>query len=559
MSNANTGPVARRANLASQYKALELQAIPSLFDHDDETQTWSKRRLLFRLSTQHDELDGEVMAEAADDLSKAVKLRREAMTLWPAGTASAKRHWDWIDVLDRMIVILNTPHSINSIQTVEEIASTSLADDNELWVAMDFEIALEQMAQWRRLLVGVWNVAFDNPKEMSIADVATCCLVRYMKSEMAALELSFPEWYDEKGSFRLEILEQAAENDETGLAGELKAIVDSLHQREGLEKMQSALNSAKMGGPPKSNISVFTGDAVRHRNPLIEWMIEIAKSYKENHLFRPEMLIAWRFVLDTTEKFNDGDVARLRSAAVRRLLELQIMARKTSEFLPNLFYEPIFNSLVERIRAMNTYALEQKSLPSFGVIYTWVDYIQTQINSFLCSIPTLQTMAYIYDCNIIIRRQEVVAASPSVEAFCNRYGKAIYFSGRPRDEASWKRAVRDWVLVKPGMKQTQRQLEIQRDEVWVRYAFDHNFQTPREFGFNMTAGTEQWWQAIQDTTRFELQAPSVASLFQKVSKAFGEGAREAMLKQLLSYDWKKQREPLEKAILWYKFEESWFD
>lgn len=75
----------------------------------------------------------------------------------------------------------------------------------------------------------------------------------------------------------------------------------------------------------------------------------------------------------------------------------------------------------------------------------------------------------------------------------------------------------------------------------------------------MTAGTEQWWQAIQDTTRFELQAPSVASLFQKVSKAFGEGAREAMLKQLLSYDWKKQREPLEKAILWYKFEESWFD
>lgn len=80
MSNANTGPVARRANLASQYKALELQAIPSLFDHDDETQTWSKRRLLFRLSTQHDELDGEVMAEAADDLSKAVKLRREAST-----------------------------------------------------------------------------------------------------------------------------------------------------------------------------------------------------------------------------------------------------------------------------------------------------------------------------------------------------------------------------------------------------------------------------------------------------------------------------------------------
>lgn len=59
-----------------------------------------------------------------------------------------------------------------------------------------------------------------------------------MKSEMAALELSFPEWYDEKGSFRFEILEQAAENDETGLAGELKAIVDSLHQREGLEKMQ---------------------------------------------------------------------------------------------------------------------------------------------------------------------------------------------------------------------------------------------------------------------------------------------------------------------------------
>lgn len=75
-----------------------------------------------------------------------------------------------------MIVILNTPHSINSIQTVEEIASTSLADDNELWVAMDFEIALEQMAQWRRLLVGVWNVAFDNPKEMSIADVGMLSL-----------------------------------------------------------------------------------------------------------------------------------------------------------------------------------------------------------------------------------------------------------------------------------------------------------------------------------------------------------------------------------------------
>jgi hypothetical protein len=69
-------------------------------------------------------------------------------------------------------------YELNGMEKVEEIASTAPVDDTEMWVAIDFEIALEQMVNWRDMLTQVWKAAIYDPKEMTVADVGKFSLTR---------------------------------------------------------------------------------------------------------------------------------------------------------------------------------------------------------------------------------------------------------------------------------------------------------------------------------------------------------------------------------------------
>ncbi|KAJ8117639.1 hypothetical protein ONZ43_g4166 [Nemania bipapillata] len=195
MLGAREDPIARRRRLATKYKEIELRTIPTLFDPQEDTQ----------------------------------------VPLWPPGTASAQRHWDWIAVLDGMVQILNTPSEDGNAEIVDNIAKAAPANDNELWVSMDFDIALENMAHWRKLLADVWKAAMDDPELMTVANV-------FVGNRSGSNVLH--EWYDNE-IFRFEILARAAENDENGLAGELQAIFDSIHKREGREEMQKYATSIR--------------------------------------------------------------------------------------------------------------------------------------------------------------------------------------------------------------------------------------------------------------------------------------------------------------------------
>lgn len=96
----------------------------------------------------------------------------------------------------------------------------------------------------------------------------------------------------------------------------------------------SVMNNAKhVGFPPKNsdNAMWIVGDAARHRNPLIDWIIDIVKNNKD-HIAHAELILAWLFVQDSM-KLAPEHAERLRTVTVRRLTELLITHRPLQELL----------------------------------------------------------------------------------------------------------------------------------------------------------------------------------------------------------------------------------
>ncbi|KAI0451286.1 hypothetical protein F5B21DRAFT_385674 [Xylaria acuta] len=556
--------ILERRKLANRYKTIENETIPSLFKQNEDTRSWSKIKVLKRLTTEHAKLNGQLKATAAKSLTQAATLRKQAMRLWPGGTEAARRHWDWIDILERMSAVLRTTNKPADVEKRQEIVEAAPAvDEEEPWTVMDFDVYLEQMNHWREVLAQIWNMARDDPKQMSVADIATGCAVRYFRSEMAAMDLSFPEWYEKNGAYKPEILAYMAKKDPNGIGGELSKIVEFVQKKENVQKMQSILNNGKLSGfPPnaeKEGGFWIMGDAARHRNPLVDWIVDIVKKNTQ-HIAHAELIIAWLFVSDSM-KLAEDDIIRLRTATVARLTELLITHKPLEEILiDDIARKVVLKHLGDRVHAMTNYVMKQETIPGLAIAHTWADYTNVMMNTLMFIFPALNQMAYIFDCNMILKRWENVPAVTEVEQFCNRYGRGLYLSGRPKYEVTWKSSVRKWVTMETSNFKVllNQQKDIEKDKVWVRVAMDQNYQTPKEFGFNMRAGTEKWWQAIREKAAYELHEPSVITVYKRVFDSYDVKAARILIEKLLHWDWKKDRRAVEEALNSFQFSGDWF-
>lgn len=55
---------------------------------------------------------------------------------------------------------------------------------------------------------------------------------------MAAMELSYPEWYEKSGAFKPEIMAYMSKKEPDGLGGELTKVIESLRVKENVQFMQ---------------------------------------------------------------------------------------------------------------------------------------------------------------------------------------------------------------------------------------------------------------------------------------------------------------------------------
>ncbi|KAI0439658.1 hypothetical protein F4803DRAFT_553813 [Xylaria telfairii] len=557
-------PILQRRTLANRYKTIEFKTIPSLFKKHEDSRTWSKKAVLERLSVEHNKLPDPLKVSAARDLDQAASLRKQAMKLWPAGTAAAKRHWDWINILERMVAVLRTTNKPSDVEVRKEIVEKApVVDEEEPWTVMDFDIYLQQMAHWRQTLAQIWDMARDDTKQMSVADIATGCAVRYFRSEMAAMELSFPEWYNKSGAFTPEIMKYMAMKEPNGLGGELTKVIESLRVKENVEFMQSVMNNAKQDGFPAradSDTAMWiVGDSARHRSPLIDWIIDIVKKNKD-HIQHSELIVAWLFVQDSM-KLSEERVKILRIATVRRLTKLLITHQPLKEILhDSRASELALDHLGSRVHAMNRYVMKQDTIPSLAVAHTWADYTNVMMNTLMFMLPALTHVAYLFDCSMILKRLDYVSAVTEVEQFCNRWHRGLYLGGRPKYEVTWKSTVKKWVTMETSnfkVMMTQQRI-IERDKVWVRVAMDQSYSTPKEFGFKMRAGTDAWWKAIKERAAYELHEPSVIKIYQKVDAAYRVDDVRILIQKLLLLDWKKNRRAVEELLNTFQFSSDWF-
>ncbi|GAP92911.1 hypothetical protein SAMD00023353_10500160 [Rosellinia necatrix] len=511
--------IKKQAMLSAQYKAIERRAMRALFVGENSHE-WSIRRILFNLSTNRENISDEVKAAIAKDLATAAKLRKKAMRLFSPGTTAAQDHWAWITTLYRMTIILQGPTPTND----------SPPRDKKLWVLADFVVHLKLLASQRKFFIQLWPSQLwpnftQEPTEIAVADVATCFLVQYVKSEMAAMELCFPEWHDETGSLRIKILEQAAKDDATGLAADLMSVVASMREQDGIARMQDVLEASKMESPASSfaeRDQCLFGDNIRHGNPITQWIAEIIKKYPADNIpLRLDLIFAWRLVLDSM-LYNQATITSVRTNACRRLVTLRLTVDVVVHLLPEDAGRIYFKAMMNRIVILNKYIMKQELGPSLGVVYTWAEYITSQgVTQFVCAQLTVKLMAHIYDAQVILRRQDRVPAAPMVEAFCDRYRKYLYSGRRPRSEVSWKRSVQELLPfdenTKPEGVRVYPKTNTPKKKVWLPYVFQNNFQAPREFGFNMSAGSQEWWQAVQEKVRAELLQPSVLQFLVRVT------------------------------------------
>ncbi|KAI0530150.1 hypothetical protein GGR58DRAFT_508757 [Xylaria digitata] len=577
MAGVYVNPVVRRRRLAEQYKAIEGETIPSLLGDANDVHTWSKIDVLRGVMHEHEHLDDEFRNAAAEKITQAIALRKEAMPLWPAGTEAEERHWDWIDILERMTAVLKTSRGDGEVAARNAIVDdtpAAVANDEKPWTNVDLDIYLKQMGHWRQTLADICQMAMDDPKQMSVADISIGCAIRYFKTEMAAMELSYEDWYDEFGSYKDTTLQYMERREPDGLGGELSKICESLKGKK-VREIEDELKKADFHGFPPENDRWLFADRARHINPLIHWARDIIRRTQKhnNTTSHAEFLLFWLFISDSVKHAQERK-QQLKAAAVRRLNEVL----KTSMLFDDIFgpgqaAKIIYNEMVQRVQAMTKYVMQQDSVPSIAVAHTWADYSNVMLNVLLFQQTPVRTAVYLFEANVLLNRWQKLPAATQIEQFCNRFGDYVYPDGRPTTEAEWKSHASEWKDEEDRLSTMDfnslittiigRMTDYTRvdkcGKSWARIAIIEDHLTVKREDFEETQGTTKWWEAIKKRAEEELRVPSIGPLHVKIRKDFNTGHQLAALQVLTDYKWRSQRKRIETILETFPISPDWFD
>ncbi|KAI1129400.1 hypothetical protein F5Y10DRAFT_264229 [Nemania abortiva] len=600
-----------REELAEQYKDIERQVLPTLFNQGEDPLTWDKRRLYQRFMLSYEDLDRDLRRRAGIELSRAVNLRRRAMQYYKPGTSAARGHWRWIWVIENMSAILRNlpppnsppappsapPSPAGSEEEEEELTAPNTTENNTLeiqldelalgeddeddqpWEHTDFDSTLERLEYFRNTLLDLWTAAGDDINQLTVADITTCCLVPVMRREFAKLEQKSPKgYYDKDGRFSREILETAAGNDPNGLAGKLLESADYLSQGTWPD-VQSTIASLADDIPPRPGFRPVWRRSLPRRHPLLEWVTDIESENqeklgrrgkkREHFMHRLDMIFAWKLVEDLRDipGRRPSLLLKLRNATVRRLGELTIAVRRVGLETPQEELQRQFAAMINTISGMMDFALKHDSVLSLGAISTWIDYTQTQLNGYVCLLLPIQAMVFLYEVSAILWRQEEIPAASALEAFCNRYKNFLYYdSERPADRPEWLTHIR-FHAPRLSYELRAQRLEAERNHsianTWIRFAFANGYDTPRNFGFNMAAGSENWLRAVGELTKQQLQAPSIVPLLYEVNRYFRSLNSQMTepndaLVALGRVVWEQRRAAVEETLDAFQFNPAWF-
>ncbi|TGJ86419.1 hypothetical protein E0Z10_g2397 [Xylaria hypoxylon] len=488
MANENQDPFTLRRNLANQYKAIEGETLASLFPPGTDLQSWSKMTVLRGVTNEHTNLGDQVRSDAAKGLIQAVALRKQAMPLWPVGTVAEERHWEWIDILERITAVLKTTTEPDDAAARNEIVETTpaaVAEDEKPWTNLDLDIYLEQMAHWRQTLADVWKMAMDDPKQLSVADICK------------EMELCNEDWYEQTGSYKRKTLEYMEQRDPNGIGGAI---------------------------------------------------CEIHRSVKEK-----------RF--DYIEN------------------ELKKMELDAGHLEPVFAHDPqattMYANIAKRVHAMVEYVRKQDTVPSIAIAFTWADYSNIMMNIGVFLLPVLKGVAILCDANMILRRWQNVPAATDAEQFCNQFKDFLYPNGnRPTTEAGWKSVIDVWQAemdrINDPLQYYQVMMEMTQlltnyntvdryGKSWIRIAIIEDNLTLKRKDFQMTKGTDQWWQAIKKRATDELQDPSIVEMYAKVQKVYPPEDLVEMYDKLRTYNWTRDRAAVEALLSGFQVSRSWFD
>ncbi|KAI0414031.1 hypothetical protein F5X98DRAFT_378173 [Xylaria grammica] len=577
-------PIVRRRELADRYKPLEFDAISSLFRKYTNFRTWSKFEVLQRVVLDYGNMSVNVRNTAADKLTTAANLRREAMTLWPAGTEAAQKHWDWIGILDLITGILRTKVEDNTIDSRQKVASATpqaVVNDGSSWVDVDLDIGIKQMAHWRKTLYDIWEEAIADPTKMSGADIATVAAVRYFRQEMAMMYLCY-DWFQKSGSFKRESLAYMKKTDPDGIGGAIVKTVDELRKKK-YKDIEGAFEHQLLEGynfPPETGYWLW-GDPAKHNNPLYDWLMDMMKEVRKSgraNQTHSEIVIAYLFMTDAINQVQSR-LQAVRGAAVRRLTGAATLSRHVYEHsLADMNRDEskargLSTPIVMRVQAMNRYVMKQLTVPALAVAHAWADYINITLNtfSFMCRRPTV--MAHLFDAIVLLGLAGGIPRAAAVDRFCNLFSGYIYpGKGRPRTEEEWKDAASAFADHisndgQPGRlaKQLAGNEELDRvGKSWARVALtdDDLSATAQDFkvskGVVVTRGTEEWWNAIKRNAATVLQEPSTIEGCSKLSEEW-EKRGYVVLNALLDNDWEKDKDKIIPIVASIEIPEAWLD
>ncbi|KAI3318746.1 hypothetical protein HD806DRAFT_525952 [Xylariaceae sp. AK1471] len=583
----------QRRELWKQYKAIEVPTLISLFDPDDPT-TWTTKQLVVTLAANIGDVDDGVKTKAINDLGRSNALRQQAMNLWPAGTRAASQHQHWMGIVTDMINILKTPTNNASSSTIcEGIVENSAARDDELWSSVDFDIFLEDMNQCRKKIQEVWAKAEADPTQLSVADVvveanrqrvitASSCMLRYMRSEMNAMQLINPGWYKD-GELREEQFEKWLDQGTIGIGHDMANLGHIIAQNfEGPEGKKLEEHGANLMSIFKTANILGKGNPLKYQGILGDdaWRENPAVFVARDQLVNKDGKLkeAWR----TVEFFMTGllllDTAKppdvnknLQKATIGRL-GATIKDLKDAKFYINKVFSGSvgeIDKIMTRCQILTTYVIKQTcSAWAIAVAYTWADRVQFLINAaVIVETPGLKALAHLYDCYQILGLE--VAGEPAVkvqpERFCNTHNKFLYMDSRPRDENEWKKSFNETVLTFGLRKKIKRHQDAIMYENFVFEAMKNNYDTPRRLGFTMRAGSEEWWQAVQEKARAELisapspsSSPTPLSVWTKFEKDYQTRDLNAMLGKVATLDWTTQRAVVLDVLKAVPLKSAWF-
>ncbi|KAI0096951.1 hypothetical protein GGR51DRAFT_578527 [Nemania sp. FL0031] len=574
-------PFQRRGQLASQYKAIEGPTLTSLFPKGTDITRFSKIGILRGVQLEYNNLSEATKKSAADKLDEAVRLRTQAMPLWPVGTVAETRHWDWVKVLEDIVKLLRTtaqPSGVAIRQNIVQSTPENIANDKKAWVNVDLDIYLQQIAHWRKTLGDIWRNAAGHSEQMSQADIATGCAVRYFQLEMAATLKSNRKWYGAYGSYSKETLDYMKETGadkapgEEGTGYDIWKLSESLKQKN-VKEIQSELQKAEFTGFPQEHARWIVADKARHIDPLVTWLKDIIKrtAKRRNAFTHHEFLTAWLLYTDSRRMVWAWRLA-LREAALKRLLELEeasqvwhkITARSGTE-------SPIPAAIGRRVAAMNKYVNDVESVTGFAVAHSWADYATVMMNMGFFTFQLLRGVGFLLDANSILRRWPNVPEAVKAEQFCNRYQSFIYpvLGRRPTNENEWKRELKEWIDESRRQKEKdymQKRLEdytlLDRyGKGWARLAVIEDSLSLKKSDLEMTQGTPQWWEAIKAQAKKDLRTPSAGPVYQKVLEAGldWDGTVREWVSALGNSSWITERPKVEYYLNMFKPSADWFE